>query len=132
MQRYDVIVEGRNFLFDLEGERIRAGFFTTVAVEASSPAELRQRLLDSLVLRLRNNAASISTDDGRSYIQVSRICPSGARSGTGREGFTFYRTARFGVLVNHLKYFCAQLFSQLGMTDAVFAPERLTLSNEPR
>lgn len=38
MRKYQVKVEGRNFLIDIDGRLIKHGFFTTRFVEAADPA----------------------------------------------------------------------------------------------
>jgi capsule polysaccharide export protein KpsE/RkpR len=48
MQKYRVMINGKNLLTDVEGVRQRLGFYTTVFVEAFTPADAESRAIDVL------------------------------------------------------------------------------------
>jgi len=39
MKKYEVLIEGRNFVIEIDGKEQRAGFYTTRWVEAKDPKE---------------------------------------------------------------------------------------------
>ena len=48
-KKYIVMLEGRNFIFDYEGEPTRFGFSTTRHVEAADPEEAERRAIQDIL-----------------------------------------------------------------------------------
>ncbi len=72
MQKYRVIVHGRNLLTEVDGVRQRLGFYTNVFVEAFTSADAEARAIElvredahlrDLVLNPEDDAVSLSADE---------------------------------------------------------------------
>lgn len=72
MQKYRVMIHGRNMLREIDGVRQRYGFYTNVFVEAFTPADAESRALDviredahlrEVVLNPEDDPFTVSADE---------------------------------------------------------------------
>ena len=63
MQKYRVIIHGRNLLTEVDGVRQRLGFYTNVFVEAFTPADAESRAIDVLREDAHLRDVALNTDD---------------------------------------------------------------------
>ena len=63
MQKFRVLVEGKNLLMQVNGVQKRFGFFTTVYVDAFTPDDAKTRAIDLLREDARLQEASLNAEN---------------------------------------------------------------------
>jgi hypothetical protein len=71
-KKYIVMLEGRNFILDYEGEPTRFGFSTTRHVEAADPEEAERRAIQNVHGDDRLNASLLNDPSNPPRVTVAR------------------------------------------------------------
>ena len=90
-KKFRVLVNGKNFIIEMEGEGLqRMGFFTTRFVEASSPEHAENTAVDMIRTKLSQAVKNLPEDPPLMFVdeleELSEF-PSNTKAGTG---FSFY------------------------------------------
>ena len=71
-KKYIVMLEGRNFILDYEGEPTRFGFSTTRHVEAADPGEAEQRAIQDVRSDDQLNASLLNDPSNPPRVTMTR------------------------------------------------------------
>jgi len=71
-KKYIVMLEGRNFIFDFEGEPTRFGFSTTRHVEATDPEEAERRAIQDVLEDDQLNAPLLNDPSNPPRVTTTR------------------------------------------------------------
>jgi hypothetical protein len=71
-KKYIVMLEGRNFILDYEGEPTRFGFSTTRHVEAADPEEAEQRAIQDVQRDDQLNASLLNDPSNPPRVTMTR------------------------------------------------------------
>lgn len=95
MAIFRVLVNGRNFLLDFDGEARRVGFYATRTVEAATPDEAESAAVELLRrdALLREVTLNEQTDPPMMYVEEIIEVRNGKKDGDANTGFSFYTEA---------------------------------------
>ena len=71
-KKYIVMLEGRNFIFDYEGEPTRFGFSTTRHIEAADPEEAERRAIQDVLEDDQLNASLLNDPSNPPRVTMTR------------------------------------------------------------
>jgi hypothetical protein len=90
MKKFEIMIEGKNFLIRIDDEIRRVGFFTTRFVEANNAAAAEGRALDLVRDELRDRVLNERTNPPMMFIKrMDEVSSFGDRSVPGK-GFSWY------------------------------------------
>lgn len=93
MKKYKFLIEGKNFLINIDGQDKKVGFFTTRYVEAenSNEAELSAISLIKNDPKLKDNILNTNSDPPAIILEsVSEVNDFGTNAPPAPPGFSFY------------------------------------------
>jgi hypothetical protein len=88
MKKYRVLINGRNFILDMEGDTRPAGFYTTRFVEAANPEDAELAAVDAVRQDEDLRARVRNPPDDPPMLYAEEIEEVGAL--VEARGFTFY------------------------------------------
>lgn len=112
MEKYYALIEGNNFLVDLDGEKTRVGFYTTIYFERNYQYkdDVLNYISDQLITRIKNSEALfLSSPFSFFYVkELSTIEDESDNEDLVKDGFSFFRMSKFqatmSVFMCYIKY----------------------------
>lgn len=94
MKKYKVLVEGVNFLIEIDSELIRHGFYTWRCVEALDPAKAESITMEMLRGELKGVVKNEKSDSPMMFVEKIQEADSFDDMPLQRTGFIWYPDER--------------------------------------
>ena len=126
MERYCALIEGYNFLVDLDGHKTRVGFYTTFYLDGDTIQ--KKDVLNIILYQLdeRINKGDVYFFDSLcSFIclsELSFIEDDSANRNLITNGFTFFRVTKFQSVTNLLVYYVKEIMYRFKLLDSLKRP----------
>jgi hypothetical protein len=96
MKKYRVLVEGVNFLINIDDEIKKYGFYTSRLVHATDETEAELRVMDMLRIELKNTVLNEASDSPMMFAEEVEEVDMLYDDPASRTGFVWYPDEREG------------------------------------
>jgi hypothetical protein len=96
MKKYKVMVEGVNFLVEMDSEVRKYGFFTTRFVEALDQDDAKGRVIEMLRVELKTLVQNKKSDSPMMFVEEIEELETFGKFKVPGAGFTWYPEEREG------------------------------------
>ena len=91
MKKYSVLIEGGNFLINIEGSALKCGFFTTRFVVAETNSAEKKKAIELVKLELKDTVLNDVSDVPIMYVEKVIEVESFAGFSVPGSGFTWFQ-----------------------------------------